>query len=92
MSHIGFFVPNDWNAQCDCCGVDWKGSQLRLRWDNARVCAECWEPRNQQDFVRGKPDKQAPPWTRPAPAPVFVNPVGPKRLIDAYLIGQITLG
>lgn len=38
------------------------------------VCRDtCWEPRNAQDFVRGVPDKQAPPWVRPEPADTFVQ-------------------
>ena len=44
-----------------------------LRWDNCRVCYRCMEIRNPQDFVRGVPDNQAPPWTRPTPPPTFAS-------------------
>jgi hypothetical protein len=36
------------------------------------VCAGDWEPRQPQDFVRGVADFQAPPFTRPEPADVFI--------------------
>lgn len=29
------------------------------------VCEADWEPRHPQDFVKGVPDDQAPPWSRP---------------------------
>lgn len=92
MGHIGFYVRGDWNAQCDQCGVYWKASQLRKRWDNAMVCRKCWERRNPQDFVRGIPDKQAPAWTRPPNTDVFVGGTQPSRLIDGSLIGRTTIG
>ena len=62
-------ILGDWNAQCDRCGFQYKSTQLRLQWNNLRCCFGggtngCWEPRNRQEFVRGKPDRQAPPWTR----------------------------
>jgi hypothetical protein len=37
------------------------------------VCDDDWEIRHPQDFVRGVADIQAPPWTRPEPADVFVS-------------------
>lgn len=60
-----YFEPGDYNFRCDVCGHKRKASQSRLRWDKARVCKECWEPRHPQDFVRGVPDDQSVPWTRP---------------------------
>ena len=55
-----------WNAVCDRCGFQFKSDQLRREWTGLRVCSKCWEPRNAQEFVRGKADRQAPPWVRPA--------------------------
>lgn len=42
-----------------------KSDKLRLEWTGLRVCGECWESRNQQEFLRGIADHQAPPWVRP---------------------------
>lgn len=60
-----YYAHGDYNFRCDVCGLKRKASEARLRWDNARTCAECWEPRHPQDFVRGVPETSAPPWVRP---------------------------
>lgn len=40
------------------------------------TCRQDWNPRQPQDFVRGIPDPQAVPWSRPDVKPTFVsNPV-----------------
>ena len=59
------FELGAYNAICDRCGVQRKNHQLRLEWTGLRVCRDCFEVRHPQDYLRGKPDKQAPPWTRP---------------------------
>lgn len=68
----GWFKFGSWNADCDVCGQTYKAEDLKLRWDGLRCCPNDWELRNPQDFVRGVPDIQAPPWTRPEPADSFV--------------------
>ena len=35
-------------------------------------CKEDWEIRQPQDFVRGVPDTQIAPWTRPEPSDSFI--------------------
>lgn len=55
-----------WRAICDRCGFKKWNYELRREWQGLRVCKDtCWEPRHPQDLVRGKPDKQTPPWVRP---------------------------
>lgn len=67
------YRPGDWRANCDRCGGKYYASELRQEWTGLRVCAaHCWEPRHPQDMVRGVKDKQTPPWTRPAPEPVYL--------------------
>jgi len=68
-----------WNAICDRCGFKFKSNQLKKEWNGLRTCHgagtnNCWEPRHPQDFKRGKPDRQAPPWTKPEPVDVFRGP------------------
>ena len=65
----------DWNAICDRCGFKYKASELRKTWDNLMVCKKDWEPRQPQDFVRGRKDQQTVPWARPEPEYVFVDNV-----------------
>jgi hypothetical protein len=54
-----------WNAECHRCGFTFKSGQLRKEWTGLRVCSDCWEPRHPQDHLRGKPDRQANPWSNP---------------------------
>lgn len=54
-----------WLAICDRCGLERKSHQLRQEWTGLRVCSECWEPRHPQETLRGREDRQAPPWVRP---------------------------
>ena len=59
---------------CDRCGFKRHRNQLRREWTGLVVCKECWEPRNQQEFVRGVPDRQqVPGGARPEPADVFLT-------------------
>lgn len=63
-----------WKAICDRCGFERMNSDLRKEWTGLMVCKDtCWEARHPQDFVRGKPDKQTPPWVRPGPDEIDVS-------------------
>lgn len=63
-----------WRAVCDRCGREGLNTELRLEWNGLRTCRDCWEPRHPQDKLRGRKDKQAPPWTRPEPPEIDVSP------------------
>jgi len=71
MGRADWWKSGDWDAVCDVCGFKYKASELKLRWDGLYVCQPDWEIRQPQDFVRGIPDQQTPPWTRPLPPPIF---------------------
>lgn len=61
-----------WLAVCDECGFRRWNDELRRKWNGLMVCRDtCWEARNAQESVRGKADRQAPPWVRPEPADTF---------------------
>lgn len=72
MGKADFLRLGDHNAQCYECGRKFKASELKRHWQGYYVCPDHWEPRQPQDFVRGTKDIQAPGWTQPQPAPVFV--------------------
>lgn len=79
------YEAGQWKAVCDRCGFDYKARQLRLEWTGLRVCDgpgtnECWEPRHPQESLQGKPDRQAPAWTRPEQAISEVNTTTPDDL------------
>jgi hypothetical protein len=57
--------PGGYNALCDQCGMKFKASQLRKRWDGHMVCEKDWEPRHPMDFFRTIDDTRVLPWTRP---------------------------
>lgn len=71
MGRADYLLLGDFNAQCYQCGFKRKGSMLARNWQGYYVCPEHNEPRQPQDFVRGLPDLQTPPWTQPWPAAIF---------------------
>lgn len=72
MSYTPRYDKGDWIADCDVCGRKYKASQLQQRWDGLFCCKDDWEIRQPQDFVRGVPDNQLAPWTRPEPSDNFL--------------------
>lgn len=107
MGRADFFKEGDWNRVCDVCARKFKASDTKKQWNGLITCVDCWEPRHPQDHVRGKRDKQSPPWTRPqktpkfAPADRFVHPFTahlrftgyrPRLLVDtAIAVGNASL-
>jgi hypothetical protein len=75
-----YFKLGDFAAFCDRCGFRFHASELRKEWQGFMVCAGCYEPRNQQDFIRSIPEKPAPPFSRP-------RNDGPSPLIPSYPVG-----
>jgi hypothetical protein len=67
------FVLGDSKAVCDCCGFDFKQSQLRKRWDGAMVCAADWELRHPQDSLKARAERNNVKNPRPAPEPRFLE-------------------
>ena len=75
-----YFAPGDHNAVCFECGRKFKASELIKHWQGYYVCPAHWEPRQPQDWVRGVPDKPAPPWVQPMPEDQFTNYCTPNGL------------
>lgn len=70
-----------YKAECAICGFEFYNDELQKNWKGQYVDKRCFEPRHPQDFVRGKPDPQALPWTQPASPDTFVTtPVKPSDL------------
>ena len=55
----------DWNIQCDECDFKFKNVDVRKDWRGLYLCKSCYQERHPQDFVKGVPDKQSIPWSRP---------------------------
>lgn len=81
--HSDYLKLGDWNAVCYICGFKFKAGMLKRYWEGFMVCESCWEPRQPQDFVRGVPDTQTPPWTQPDPPDQFI-PVCTPNSTTAY--------
>jgi len=63
MSGLADFLDEgNWNARCSLCNRKRKASELVKNWQGMWRCPEHNEPRQPQDFVRGIPDIQTPPW------------------------------
>lgn len=72
------YKKGQWNVECDQCGFQYKSGQLRKQWDGLMTCFgpstnDCFEARHPQDYVRGKPDRQAPQWVRPPSVDYFLS-------------------
>ena len=67
-----WYKPGDWWIYCDSCGKKIRASESKHRWDGLIVCADDWETRHPQDFVKAVPDKQSVPFSRPEPADTFI--------------------
>ncbi len=66
------FRPHDPPGICARCEKKVHVSELRKEWTGLRVCHDCFDFRNAQDFVRGVRDKQmVPGGALPEPADVF---------------------
>ena len=74
MGASDYYRHGDHNGICDRCGFKYKFSELRKTWDNLWVCHFDWEPRQPQDFVRGRVDRQVVPVSRPEASDGFIDP------------------
>lgn len=71
MGRADYLLLGDWNVQCFQCGRKMKASQAVRNWQGYHVHPEHNEPRQTQDFVRGVPDNQIPPWVQPWPNVIY---------------------
>lgn len=53
------FVPGDHFVRCDRTGFKVLASKAKKEWTGLIVRDESWEERHPQDFLRGRPDRQA---------------------------------
>lgn len=55
----------DYNAICDSCGLKFKASTMKKRWDGLFVCEHDYEVKHPQLSLRVRGDKQSVPIPRP---------------------------
>ncbi len=68
------YIPGDHWVICDLSGFKVRSSDTVKQWNGLRVKREFYEPRNPQDFVRGRRDVQTVPDPRPEVPDVFRTP------------------
>lgn len=92
--HADHWIPGDWNAECYVCGRKYKASEMRKHWQGYMVCDKDWEPRQPQDFVRGVPDQQTPPWVqaRTEQLVFLCAPNGRSGIVDYGVVGCMVVG
>ena len=73
MGRADYLKLGDYNALCDVCGFKFKASELKDRWDGAKVCASDWEPKHPSDMFRMPVTEGSVPWSRPEPETVEVS-------------------
>lgn len=73
MGRADYLKLGDWNAICFRCGRKFKASTMLKNWQGFWTCERDFEPRQPQDYVKGVPDVQSPPWTQPPPGDIFVK-------------------
>ncbi len=67
------YKSGEWNAICATCGLKFKSSKLRKRWDGFWVCKDDWNVRHPLDFIKSPPPEKPIPWSQPEPTDVFLT-------------------
>ena len=66
------YIKGDFNAICDLCSLQFKGSELKKMWNGLYACKDCWEERHPCD-TPPKPSKpRRLPFYRPEPEITFI--------------------
>jgi hypothetical protein len=68
-----FYKPGSFYRVCERTGFATRAERTQREWQGLFVRREVFEPRQPQDFVRGVPDIQTVPYSRPRPADVFIQ-------------------
>jgi hypothetical protein len=68
-----FYKKGSWNRICDRTGFKVKAEDTVKEWQGLIVRKQSAELRNQQEFIRGIPDKQNAPEPRPDSDPVYLT-------------------
>lgn len=67
------YKHGDHNVICDRTGFKVKASETRKEWNGLRVWKNVWEPRDPQDLIKGRTDKQAVYDPRPEGTDSFIS-------------------
>jgi len=59
MGNADYFARGQWNFECDRCDHKMKSEDMRFEWNGLIVCPKCYDPRQPQDFTRGRKDQQS---------------------------------
>jgi hypothetical protein len=63
------------------CGAKYKANELRKEWNGLIVCPTCFETRQPQDLIKGRPDNPSVPFSVPRDPQ---DPIGTPVVIPPY--------
>lgn len=81
---IQYRAGSFWRSD-DRTGFSRRAEDTRQQWDGIIVGTDVWEPRNQQDFVKGVKDYQGVPKPRPVPPAIFDGPIATTLTVNAVI-------
>lgn len=84
------YRPGDFYRICDRCGFKMRASETFKTWEGLYVCAEDYETRHPQDYVRGRRDRQNVPEPRPEATDTTIGPLQ-TRIAAAAVAGATSL-
>lgn len=58
------YKHGEWNAECDVCGMQYKSSELKKRWDGLYVCEKDFETEHPSDKFKFPKEKEGIEWVR----------------------------
>src|ERR1700722_1500722 len=91
------YKPGSFYRVCDETGFAQRAEDTKKQWNNLIVRDKSFEPRNAQDFVRGRRDNQTVPDPRPRSKNVFLGDLttlsqtAPIRATQVFLTSPIGL-
>jgi DNA-directed RNA polymerase subunit RPC12/RpoP len=83
-----YYAKGQWNFICDQCGQQYKSQYARKQWDGLIVCPRCLDPRNQQEFIKARPERSI-PWSRPD-QPTTISAT--QQFVDGAAVGATWVG
>lgn len=86
------YKPGEHWVQCDICACHIYASDAKERWDGMIVCPDDWEPRQPQDFVRGRQDKISADEPRRPDRDLFLETCPPGAIIGDAISGCAVVG
>lgn len=64
MGRTDYYLKGAWDFYCDICGLKYKSTEARRKWNGTIVCFRCWEPKPASLTPPPIPPERPLPWAR----------------------------